>query len=230
MEVQILSTAPNSFGDRTSLQAVVAERQTHHLEGVAGRLVWVQIPPTAPKQKITPHTWCFFYVKKFAVFNEKLLNSQFIFFPRQMRQGKGGRRRKREQVLKNCGGGQFPREKRGKAMKDGPIKLLTKKWQLLLAFFVTIFLFFSGLAVLSQQDDVSADRRSLAKEQEIFAASQKKVIENEMVEAVQHLLILRQVPSSKLTCSRRPRQKDWKRSGASLPGKFANIITSAIWT
>lgn len=68
VEVQILSTAPNSFGDRTSLQAVVAERQTHHLEGVAGRLVWVQIPPTAPKQKITPHTWCFFYVKKFAVF------------------------------------------------------------------------------------------------------------------------------------------------------------------
>ncbi|MDD4085377.1 MAG: diguanylate cyclase [Acidaminococcaceae bacterium] len=79
-------------------------------------------------------------------------------------------------------------------MKDGPIKLLTKKWQLLLAFFVTIFLFFSGLAVLSQQDDVSADRRSLAKEQEIFAASQKKVIENEMVEAVQHLLYLEASP------------------------------------
>ena len=135
MEVQILSTAPNSFGDRTSLQAVVAERQTHHLEGVAGRLVWVQIPPTAPKQKITPHTWCFFYVKKFAVFNEKLLNSQFIFFPRQMRQGKGGRRRKREQVLKNCGGGQFPREKRGGGNERWSDQAINKKMAIAAGFF-----------------------------------------------------------------------------------------------
>lgn len=50
VEVQILSTAP--FLSITVIfnhNAVVAERQTHHLEGVAGRPVWVQIPPTAPK-------------------------------------------------------------------------------------------------------------------------------------------------------------------------------------
>ena len=49
VEVQILSTAP--FLSITVIfnhNAVVAERQTHHLEGVAGRPVWVQIPPTAP--------------------------------------------------------------------------------------------------------------------------------------------------------------------------------------
>ena len=50
VEVHILSTAPSNLvaDEKTKFYAVVAERQTHHLEGVAGRLVWVQIPPTAP--------------------------------------------------------------------------------------------------------------------------------------------------------------------------------------
>ena len=49
VEVQILSTAP--FLSITVIfnhNAVVAERQTHHLEGVAGKPMRVQIPPTAP--------------------------------------------------------------------------------------------------------------------------------------------------------------------------------------
>lgn len=63
VEVQILSTAP--FLSITVIfnhNAVVAERQTHHLEGVAGRPVWVQIPPTAPNEKDKRFT---IFVKRF---------------------------------------------------------------------------------------------------------------------------------------------------------------------
>ena len=63
VEVQILSTAP--FLSITVIfnhNAVVAERQTHHLEGVAGRPVWVQIPPTAPNEKINASR---IFVKRF---------------------------------------------------------------------------------------------------------------------------------------------------------------------
>ena len=115
-------------------------------------------------------------------------------------------------------------------MKDGPIKLLTKKWQLLLAFFVTIFLFFSGLAVLSQQDDVSADRRSLAKEQEIFAASQKKVIENEMVEAVQHLLYLEASPVFKAYLLKEAPAERLEEEWRLFAGKIRKYHHTAIWT
>lgn len=72
VEVQILSTAP--FLSITVIfnhNAVVAERQTHHLEGVAGRPVWVQIPPTAPNKEY----------KRFANFREAFSiyqNSKFF--------------------------------------------------------------------------------------------------------------------------------------------------------
>ena len=51
-----------TVADLGNCNAVVAERQTHHLEGVAGRPVWVQIPPTAPNEKINASR---IFVKRF---------------------------------------------------------------------------------------------------------------------------------------------------------------------